>query len=335
MTYVDKSLQSAHRSKCGVLARPLVFFLLPTYSPMDVSIAIETMHEANQSGANPAYTWRIHSESGHSFPSRSGITIDVNGGLDEVAPNATIILCGGNVMGGSASPNLLNWLRKSVRHGASLGSFGSGCAVLAQAGLLPEQNSVAAHWAISSAMREVFPQVDIRQQVYEKSSKLMTCAGGLASLDMFIALIAEDQGNHCAQQTADALVCSSVRDAENEQTLSLHCRMGVQSAHLVTAIKIMQNNIETPLSPAQIANEIGVSCRQLERLFAKYLGTSPKSYCTKLRLEQARMLLQQTSMSILEVAVACGFRSTATFSKLYRRRFDVTPSGERGIPRLV
>jgi len=310
--------------------RQFVFLLLPTYSPMDVSIAIEALCEANAAGANPAYTWRIQSETGQSITARSGLSLAVEGGLGRIERNTTVILCGGNRMEEPPSQALLSWLRKLARNGAALGSLGSGCTILAEAGLLPNKK-VAAHWAISASMQETFPEIDVRQQVYEKSDRSMTCAGGLATLDMFLALIAENQGVECAQNAAAALVCSNVRDQENEQTFSLACWLGAKSEYLIAAVVLMKENIEQPLSAPLIAAEVGVSCRQLERLFSKHLGMSPKSYNDKLRLENARRLLQQTKMTILEVALANGFTNTAHFSKLYRRRFGASPSAERGV----
>lgn len=333
MTFIDtKPLQQASRVTASPVQR-FVFLLLPTYSPVDVSIAIEALSEANAAGATTPYVWRVHTETGQPIRSNSGMSFAVDGGLDDIEMNATILLCGGNRMEAPPSQRLVNMLRKAARHGATLGSFGSGCAVLAQAGLLPEKK-VAAHWAISSAIQETFPDLDVREKVYEKAGKSMTCAGGLATPDMFLALIAENQGVECAHKTAAALVCSSVRDPAHQQTLSLACQLGSQSEHLIEAVKIMRENIEDPLSPALVAKEVGVSCRQLERLFAKHLGMSPKTYSNKLRLENARRLLQQTQLTILEVAMASGFTSTAHFSKLYRKRFGASPSAERGISQL-
>ena len=130
-----------------------LFLLLPGYSPMDVSIAIESLCEANAGGATPAYTWRVHSESGQPVESRSGLALAVDGGLEGVEKGTTIILCGGNRLEGDVSSELLHWLRKAARHGITLAALGSGCAVLMQAGLL-NNKSIAAHWAISDALKE-------------------------------------------------------------------------------------------------------------------------------------------------------------------------------------
>jgi len=92
----------------------------------------------------------------------------------------------------------------------------------------------------------------------------------------------------------------------------------------------MEQNIEEPISPATLARDVAMSTRQLERLFRRYLNRSPKRYYMELRLQKARNLLMQTDMSVINVALACGFASPSHFSKCYRAHYDTTPYRERG-----
>jgi AraC-like DNA-binding protein len=91
----------------------------------------------------------------------------------------------------------------------------------------------------------------------------------------------------------------------------------------------METNLEEAIELDQLACYVGLSRRQLERLFQKYLQCSPSRYYLKLRLTKARQLLKQTSMSIIEVASACGFVSTPHFSKCYREHIGIPPREER------
>ncbi|WP_298916581.1 helix-turn-helix domain-containing protein [uncultured Roseobacter sp.] len=97
----------------------------------------------------------------------------------------------------------------------------------------------------------------------------------------------------------------------------------------------MDNNIEDPLSPDEISQIVGVSTRQLERLFAKYAGISPKRHYLRLRLEKARDLLRQTDFSVTDVCVACGFKSLSHFSKSYRAAYGISPGLDGGTAKLV
>ena len=99
---------------------------------------------------------------------------------------------------------------------------------------------------------------------------------------------------------------------------------------LSMVIQMMEENIEFPISPSVLAADVIMSTRQLERLFRRYLNRSPKRYYMELRLNRARNLLMQTDMSVINVALACGFTSPSHFSKCYRSHFGTTPYRERG-----
>jgi transcriptional regulator GlxA family with amidase domain len=148
---------------------------------------------------------------------------------------------------------------------------------------------------------------------------------------MMLEIISSDYGLGVATWVADRLVCSAPRTSRHDQTISTYCRTGTRHEKLSLAIHIMQTEIENPLAPSELAARIGISSRQLERLFSRYLDASPKRFYTKLRLENARYLLLQTNMKIIEVAVACGYTSQSHFSKVYRKSFGVSPHLERGL----
>ena len=145
-----------------------------------------------------------------------------------------------------------------------------------------------------------------------------------------LKLIATDHGNDLANNVADLLIYSSIRTDQDVQRLSIPTRIGVRHPKLSQVILLMEKNIEDPISPAELADIVGMSTRQLERLFRRYLNRSPKRYYMELRLSKARNLLMQTDMSVINVALACGFASPSHFSKCYRSHYNTTPYRERG-----
>ena len=133
-----------------------------------------------------------------------------------------------------------------------------------------------------------------------------------------------------ANAVADQMIYSSIRTDQDTQRLSVPTRIGVRHPKLSKVIQMMEINIEEPISPSILAKDVGMSTRQLERLFRRYLDRSPKRYYMELRLQKARNLLMQTDMSVINVALACGFASPSHFSKCYRAHYDTTPYRERG-----
>ncbi|MEP5416058.1 MAG: helix-turn-helix domain-containing protein, partial [Lentilitoribacter sp.] len=157
-----------------------------------------------------------------------------------------------------------------------------------------------------------------------------TTAGGTSSIDLLLKILADDHGEELASVVADQLIYSSIRTDQDTQRLSIPSRIGVRHPKLSQVIQMMEQNLEEPISPSVLASDVGMSTRQLERLFRRYLNRSPKRYYMELRLQKARNLLMQTDMSVINVALACGFTSPSHFSKCYRSHYNTTPYRERG-----
>jgi len=145
-----------------------------------------------------------------------------------------------------------------------------------------------------------------------------------------LKLIARRHGADLANLVADQMIHTAIRSDKDEQRLSIPTRIGVRHPKLATVIHAMEDSIEEPISPSLLAEDVGMSTRQLERLFRRYLNRSPKRYYMEMRLAKARNLLQQTDMSVINVALACGFASPSHFSKCYRALYRTTPYRERG-----
>ena len=170
--------------------------------------------------------------------------------------------------------------------------------------------------------------------LFEIDGERYTCAGGAAAGDMMLQIIANDYGDDLSGMVAD-MILYSARGSRVEQRLSIPGRYGVRHPKLITVIRAMEMHIEDPVRPSALAEQAGMSTRQLERLFRRYLNRSPKRYYMELRLQRARNLLLQTEMSVINVALACGFASPSHFSKCYRKYFERTPYRDRGTPEAL
>ena len=143
-------------------------------------------------------------------------------------------------------------------------------------------------------------------------------------------IISQDHGVSFAKKIADQVLHDSIRTEFDKQLPLLPNRIGVRNPKILSAIKIMEINIEDPLKPSEIALDLKISLRQLERLFQRFFKLSPKNYYMKIRLQKARQLLLQTEMNVLQIAMATGFTSSSHFSKCYKLEFNITPFKERG-----
>ena len=192
------------------------------------------------------------------------------------------------------------------------------------------ETTATIHWENQDSFAEEFEEVTLTKSVFVVDGNVFSTAGGTASIDLMLKFIADDHGEELASAVADQLIYTSIRTDQDTQRLSVPTRIGVRHPKLSSVIQMMENNIEEPISPSLLARDVGMSTRQLERLFRRYLNRSPKRYYMELRLQRARNLLMQTDMSVINVALACGFASPSHFSKCYRAQYDTTPYRERG-----
>ncbi|MFD2270717.1 helix-turn-helix domain-containing protein [Undibacterium arcticum] len=131
-------------------------------------------------------------------------------------------------------------------------------------------------------------------------------------------------------QLKEALCIDRVRGAEERQRVALQARFGVLQPKLSEAVTLMEANIEEPLATDDIANLVGISRRQLERLFKQYLGSVPSRYYLELRLQRARQLLNESSHSMVQIGLMCGFFiRLAFFSTAFGALFGITPREQR------
>ena len=309
--------------------RRFVFVLLHNFTMLSFSGAIEPLRLANYVVGRQLYTWRLAGEGGVEATCSNGATFKLDMGLVEVDREETILVCGGVDVQRATTKPLLNWLRREARRGTTIGGMCTGAYTLARAGLLDGRRATI-HWENQDGFVEEFEQVLLTKSVFVIDGNRLTTAGGTASIDLVLKIIAADHGSDLANTVADMLIYSTIRTDQDTQRLSIPTRIGVRHPKLSQVIQMMEGNIEDPLSPADLADQVGMSTRQLERLFRRYLNRSPKRYYMELRLQKARNLLMQTDMSVINVALACGFASPSHFSKCYRGHYNTTPYRERG-----
>jgi AraC family transcriptional regulator, glycine betaine-responsive activator len=313
------------------LPHRFAFLLLPEFSMMPVTSAIEPLRLANRVAERELYRWNMVSLDGNPVTASNGIAIAADCDMSSVGDRSSVIVCGGINIQQHAEKGVLNWLRKIARQGRDLGSLCTACYVLAKAGLL-NGYVCTIHWENMPAFSEAFPEIHLSGSLFEVDRDRFTCAGGTASLDMMLAMISAQHGAELASAVAEQIIHSPIRHHSEHQRMSLPARIGARHPKLIGIIEKMEANLEEPLSPSRLAREAGLSTRQLERLFRRYVDRSPKRYYLELRLKKARLLLLQTDMSVINVALACGFSSPSHFSKCYRAFYGRTPYREQGMP---
>ena len=316
----------------GTRPREIVFALVPDYSFIAFSSAVEPLRMANRMRGEQLYRWRIVSVGGAPVASSSGLSVQIDGDLGSVENADLVIVCAGEQVQRHVDKTCLAWLRRLAQRRIPLGAICTGAYLLARADLLGGYRCTI-HWENLASLREEHPDITVTSELFEIDRDRYTCSGGVAPLDMMLNLIQAEHGSPLAVAISEEFICERIRGRNDRQRVPLKHHLGTSQPKLVEAISLMEANIEEPMSLDELSRHVGLSRRQLERLFQKHVRCVPTRYYLELRLARARQLLLQTTRPIVDIAFACGFVSAPHFSKCYRDRYSVPPREERRLGR--
>ncbi|WP_425405050.1 GlxA family transcriptional regulator [Hwanghaeella sp.] len=305
--------------------------LLPRFSQLALSSSLEPFRLANTQLDRAAYEWMTLSVDGGPVEASNGISNNVTASIAETPVLDMLFVHASYEPDRSMTAPVLSYLRRQARFGAILVGIETGGLVLARAGVLDGYQATS-HWEVLDSMAETFPNVLVKKDVFVFDRDRITAAGGVAAMDMAMTLIAARHGPTLATFMAEEFVLPGIRPADAPQRFAES--HGAGSPNLTAAIAVMERNLEAPLPIGALARRVGISVRELERLFRRWLETTPAAYYRELRLRRARALLQQTEQPITEIALGNGFADAAHFSRAFKALFGHPPSHERRIRTL-
>lgn len=306
----------------------IAFLLLPNFSMMAFASSVEPLRAANRQSGEALYDWRTYSVDGQPVTASNQVRFEPDGSIQQDIAADVLFVCAGVRANEFSDATTFARLRDCARTGMAIGGICSGPLVLAHAGLLRGYRCTI-HWEYAEPFAERFPDLDITSTLYEIDRDRYTCSGGTAPLDLMINSIARDHGEDLAVSVAEQLLHTPVRYPSDAQRLSMQHRTGISHPKMLAAITHMEANLENPVPLCDIARSVKLSNRQLERLFRERFGKPPSRYYLELRLRRARLLLRQTEMPVLQIAVAAGFASASHFARCYRQFFKHSPREER------
>ncbi len=303
------------------------FLLAPGFALMSYAAAVEPLRAANMIAGRTLYQWfNISTEC--DAVSSAGLIAPSDYFLNEKLPPQGvfdyIFVCAGGRPEEFTDNRVFNWLRKLDREGSTIGAISGGSLILAAAGVVTGRR-VTVHWEHAEFLQEHYPDVVLDRALYVIDRDRVTCAGGLAPMDMMHALIQERHGAAFAQKVSDWFLHTQVRPSESAQRSNIVEEYGIANKHLVAAIEFMRNRLATPPRLEELGRYVGLSSRQLERLFQDHLGESVMTTNRKIRLEAAKRLLMSTPISITEIAYATGFSHGAHFSACFYKYEGMSP----------
>ena len=318
------------------------FILLPGFALTSFSLAIEALSVANLLCGEEVYQYQIcHAHvsnnndshiSNHqtTVTSSNHVPIETSGDLSFCQNSDLIFVCGYLNTADYDNPALFSLLRSVARKKGRIAALSCASFILAKAGLLQGKSCTLVP-EYKTTFTELYPDIPIQENLYTVTDNLLTSAGGTATLDMLLYLISQDHGRDFAHNASQQFLLERIRSSEEIQTSRRHLNLRMKSPCLGAAVELMEKHISHPYQITTLANKIGTTQRNLETVFQKYEQISPGRYYLRLRLQQARKMIEETHLSLTKVAQATGFSSQSHFSKCFKDLYHQSPSEIRQV----
>lgn len=306
---------------------PNVAIVLTNHFPiLSLTLVTEPLRVANRELAKPAWHWRMLSASGGVVRSSSGIDVPT-GTLDEARDDIVLLLSSYTPESALTKP-FLGWLRRRARAAAFMGCVDTGAMIFAEAGLLT-QNPAAVHFEALRGYRETYADQMFVDRMFDLSDNRCSSAGGVATFDMTLALIARFSGRELAKRVSEILTYRPTEFDGPQQKMLAETSLVRLDRTLGYAVELMLTHLSDPLSIATISMQLSVPQWTLERLFKRHLNMTPSAYYRFLRLSQARNLILNANYRISEVGSLCGFDSPESFARAYKKQFGETATATK------
>ncbi len=308
--------------------RVIGFYLVPDFPMIALASAMEPLRIANRLSGRRLYEWRLISRDGAPVGASNGLMLTADAGIGDAPQCDIVFACAGLFAQEFRDRAVFTWLRRLHRGGCRLGAISTGTYLLARGGVLDGRRCTI-HWENVASLAEEFPLLHVTDDIFVEDGSLLTCSGGTGTIDMMLHVIAAEHGRALATGISDQIMHPRIRGQQDHQRTALEVRLAIAHPKLAGVVREMQRTVEEPLDIERLARAAGLSPRHLERLSGRLLGKTPRDLYRELRLQRGQALLQQTGLSVLEVALACGFVSATHFSRCYRHWCGHSPTEER------
>ncbi len=315
MQYQYKTMQ---KTKYSEETQSVGILLFPGFSNHCLANAVEPLRAANGFAGRPLYQWHFLAVDERHLTSSSGLPVLAEGRLSDHPRGDMLLVMPSYSHKEAATPDTLRALRAASSRFTCMAGLDTGSWLMAAAGLLDGCRATI-HWDVIVDFAEAFPEVDVVEDRYVIDGDRMSCGGATTTFELMLEVIRERHGTTLQLEVA-ALFMHGERDPR------LHPLMRAKPSRVVSAAAaIMRRHIEDPIPIGEIAEALDLTPRTLEQHFAAAADASPRRVYTAIRLRAARRLVEETRLSILEIANRSGYRNASAMTRAFKREFGVPP----------
>ena len=304
------------------------FFLPQDLSLTGLNSAADMLRLANRAANRTLYEWQTIALSRDPLKATNGISITPDTDIAGAGHFDMLFVCGAIGIERMRHPKVLRWLREAAFRGTVMGSITNGAYTLALAGLLDGYRCTI-HGEDEALFRADFPEVALSRTLYVVDRDRITSAGGIVTVDLFIHLARLHAGDELARAMTAALHLDRLRSQSEEQNIVGTARAQIPRGRVLEAVALMENHLENPLALGALADGLGVTLRQLNRMFHKAYDQPPGRVYRDIRLRRARLLVLSSNAALSEIAALSGFATQSSFSRCYRSQYGLAPLRDR------
>lgn len=306
----------------------VLFYVVRGFSLMALSSAIEPLRAVNRLIGEERYVWSVAADTMGQVAASNGLEVTAAADAAHLPRADLTVVVASYDADSYANPVLFRSLRRLRSERRDIGAISNGTLLLARAGVL-SQRRVTIHWETQRLLAEEYPDLDVSAEIYCSDDGVLTAAGGTASMDMMLALIAEREGAEIAADVSDQFLHGPIRPSTEMQRQDVRWRFQTTDRRMVTAIRAMEEHVPDPLKIGQVADIAGVSERQLARLFLSEFGKSPSDFYLDIRLKASEKWLLNSTESLDAISEKVGFSSLSHFSRTFKEWAGESPSAVR------
>lgn len=319
-------------------ARHVSFILIPGFALTSFALTIETLSVVNKLCGYKVYEYHLYSGAedftNASVVSSNGVPIQTEQHFTDSPNTNLVILCAYANASAYDNDTLFSRLRACRHKGTKIAALSSASFILARAGLLTDQSCTLFSEDIPT-FRELYPRINIQENIYTVNANTFTCAGGMTALDMMLYIVGKDLNGELARQVSHQFSHHKIRSSAEVQNSQRYLELRMKAPCLGAAVEVMEKNLEHPCSIQLLAQKVGTTTRSLELAFKTYENTTPVQYYLRLRLAQARKMIEETRLPIGTIQQATGFSSQSYFIKRFKERYNVAPGQLRNAKKLL
>ncbi|PBC02341.1 GlxA family transcriptional regulator [Mesorhizobium sp. WSM3860] len=320
------------------MAKKFAFLLVRDFTLSPLSLFIDTLRLAGDEGDRSRrveFDWQIVGERGLPIRASCGVELLPTRAIGNPEDFDNVVVVGGLLdTNRNLSAEKEAFLVRAADKGVPITALCTGSFVLARYGLL-DGYSAAVSWFHIKDFRAEFPDVNAHaDSLYSVDRGRATCAGGTGAADLAGYFVSQFIGQKAAEKAAKILVLDRIRNIRDVQPVG-DLFPEASSRAVKRALLLMESSLQEKISVTEIASRLNCSRRQLERLFATELGTSPMAAYLALRVHYAKSLLEGSDLQIGDIAYRCGFENAGHFSRVFRQHTGITPTNLRHPGRLA